>query len=310
MLGGLEPPLRRVAIKPLFQQGPSLGVRIVIAILLSVAFMALDHREQLLKPAREALSAVVHPVRVVASLPGDLGSMLSEQFRSRRALESELARLEDQQLRDAVRLQQLDALEVENIRLRELLDSSYQVGEAVLIAELVRVEMDPTTHLVEVDKGTLSGVYAGQAVLDANGVVGQVDRAGPFSATVRLISDASHAIPVQVNRNGVRTVAVGNGNLERLELTGLPNSTDIREGDLLVTSGLGGRFPAGYPVARVSEVEIDPGRPFASVSAEPTGAIDRLQEVLLVRRDPDGPSVAGTDEPGDAEQGRSKDPRS
>ncbi len=260
--------------------------------------MTFDHRERLLEPMREALSAAVHPVRMVASLPATLSDMVAHQFRSRRELMSEIEQLEDQQLLNEVRLQKLDSLEIENIRLRELLDSSYEVTESVLIAELVGVDLDPNTHLIEIDKGTLSGVYPGQAVLDANGVVGQVDRAGPFSATVRLVSDASHAIPVQVNRNGVRSVAIGTGNLHQLEITGLPNNTDIREGDLLVTSGLGGRFPPGYPVARVARVKTNPGLPFATVLAAPAGAIDRIQEVLLVRRDPEGPRLAGSsDEP-------------
>jgi rod shape-determining protein MreC len=256
--------------------------------------MTLDHREQLLQPARQALSALVHPVRMVASLPATLGEMVAYQFRSRRELMAEIERLRAQRLLNEVRLQKLDALEVENIRLRELLDSSYEVSESVLISELVGVELSANSHLIEIDKGSMSGVYPGQPVLDADGVVGQVDHVGPFSATVRLISDASHAIPVQVNRNGVRSVAIGTGNLHQLDITGLPNNTDIRVGDLLVTSGLGGRFPPGYPVARVSSVTTNPGLPFATVLAEPTGNIDRIQEVLLVRRDPQGPRLAGS----------------
>lgn len=268
-------------------------------ILVSVVLMSIDHRKDLVEPLRGTLSATVHPVRMAASLPGDITDMLGRQLQGRRQLMAEIDRLRDQQLLNEARLQKLDSLEVENIRLRELLDSSYQVDESVLIAELMRVDMDPYTHIIEVDKGSRSGVRDGQAVLDANGIIGQVDRSSPFSSTVRLITDASHAIPVQINRSGVRSVAVGTGNLQRLEITGLPNSTDIREGDLLISSGLGGRFPAGYPVARVSQVRFDPGEPFATVSAHPTGAIDRIQEVLLVRRDPEGQRIAGgSDESG------------
>ncbi len=263
--------------------------------LVSLALMALDHRHDVLQPARYALSAVVYPVQMAADLPAELGQFFSREFRGRRELLAEIERLRDQNMFNQARLLKLDALEEENIRLRELLDSAYEVGEAVLIAELMRVDLDPTTHLVRVDKGATDGLYAGQPVLDAGGIVGQVNEVGPFTATVRLISDPSHAIPVQVNRNGVRAVAVGTGDLSSLTLKNLPNNTDIRRGDLLVTSGLGGRFPPGYPVGRVARVNTDPGEAFARVDVRPAAALNRLQEVLLVRRDGDVQRFAGGD---------------
>lgn len=255
--------------------------------LLSVVLMTLDHRQNMLEPLRQTLSAAVHPVRLAASLPVELTGLATDQLTSRRELTEENARLRNQQLLYEARLQRLDALEVENIRLRELLDSAYELEEPVLIAELVAVDLDPYTHLIQIDKGTRDGVYRGQPVIDAGGIIGQVDEAGPFSATVRLISDPSHAIPVQVNRNGLRSIAVGNGNLQSLELTSLPNNADIREGDLLVTSGLGGRFPPGYPVGRIRAVHTDPGQAFADVQVTPSGALNRIQEVLLIRRGAD-----------------------
>lgn len=261
--------------------------------LVSVALMTLDDRQGLMQPLRYALTTVVYPVHVAAEIPAEIGRFFASEFRSRRALISEIEQLQDKLLLSRARLQKLDALEVENIRLRKLLDSSYEVGESVLIAELMRVDLDPHTHLVRIDKGARDGLFAGQPVLDANGVVGQVDTVGPFTATVRLISDPSHAIPVQVSRNGVRAVAVGTGDLSSLKLTNIPNNTDIREGDLLLTSGLGGRFPSGYPVGRVSAVTRKPGRPFAEVKVNPAASLDRLQEVLLVRRDGEVPQLAG-----------------
>ncbi|MGD8429392.1 MAG: rod shape-determining protein MreC [Ectothiorhodospiraceae bacterium] len=281
----------------MFSQGPSVTARVVLAALVSLVLMTVDHRDQLLQPVRYTLSAAVYPIRVAANFPAEFGGAISRQFSSRRELMEENARLRAQQLLYEARLQKLDALEVENIRLRGLLDSAYEVGESVLIAELLRVDLDPYTHLIQIDKGASDQVYRGQPVLDANGVVGQVDRVGPFTATVRLITDPSHGLPVQVNRNGVRAIAVGTGNLHRLDLSSLPNNTDIRAGDLLVTSGLGGRFPAGYPVARVDKVNTDPGRAFARVSATPTGALDRLQEVLLVRREDDSLRLASPEDP-------------
>jgi len=269
---------------------------LILAITVSLVLMIVDQRDEILAPARQTISAAVHPVRLVADLPSEIGRFLSREFRSRRELLSEIERLKDQQLLNDARLQKLDSLEVENIRLRELLGSSYEVGQPVLIAELMKVDLDPTTHLIQIDKGAGDGVYSGQPVLDANGVIGQVDEVGAFTANVRLITDPSHAIPVQINRNGIRTVAMGTGDLHRLELSSLPKNTDIKVGDLLVTSGLGGRFPPGYPVARVSSIDTSPGRPFARVSAKPAGALDRIQEVLLVRgRDSDTPRIAGPD---------------
>lgn len=264
----------------------------VLLVFVSALLMTLDHRQQLLEPVRQGLAAAVYPIRLAANLPSEVGDFVNRQLESRRDLRETNARLRSQVLLYQARLQKLDALEVENIRLRQLLDSSYEVGESVVIAEQLRVDLDPYTHLIQIDKGATEGVFLGQPVLDANGVIGQVDRIGPLSATVRLVTDPSHAIPVQVNRNGVRTVAMGTGNLRRLELTSLPNNTDIVAGDLLVTSGLGGRFPSGYPVARVTSVKVDPGREFAQVTAVPTGALDRTQEVLLIRRASDGLRLA------------------
>ena len=180
------------------------------------------------------------------------------------------------------RLQRLDALEVENIRLRSLLDSSYELERPVVIAELTAVDLDPFNHLIQINKGLRDSITAGQPVIDANGVIGQVETVSPFTATVRLISDPSHGIPVQVNRNGLRSVAFGTGRTDTLTINSLPNNAGIEVGDLLVTSGLGGRFPAGYPVGEVRNITIDEGRAFSSISVKPLGALGRVEEVLLI----------------------------
>ncbi|MCU7855476.1 MAG: rod shape-determining protein MreC, partial [Candidatus Thiodiazotropha sp. (ex Lucinoma borealis)] len=190
--------------------------------------------------------------------------------------------LHDENLQLRARLQKFEALEAENMRLRGLLDSSFKVGDRVLIAELIAVEQDPFRQQVLISKGETSGLFEGQPVLDANAVVGQVTHINPFSASVLLITDAAHALPVQVNRNGLRTIALGTGLINRLELPHLPNNADIKVGDLLITSGLGGGFPPGYPVAEVIEVRREPGQPFASVIAQTTAHLDRIREVLLV----------------------------
>lgn len=254
----------------------------MVAGLLSISLMVLDHRYNTLESLRSTLSVVLYPVQYLASLPASLGELASESFTSRNKLESERARLHAENLELRGRLQKFEALEAENMRLRGLLDSSFKVGDRVLIAELIAVEQDPFRQVVLINKGKTSGLYEGQPVLDANAVVGQVTHINPFTASVLLITDATHALPVQVNRNGLRTIALGTGLINQLELPHLPNNADIEVGDLLTTSGLGGRFPPGYPVAQVVAVKHEPGRPFASVIAETTAQLDRLREVLLV----------------------------
>ncbi len=250
--------------------------------LASITLMTVDHRQHHLEAVRAALSAALFPLQYLVNLPTEAGGWLAEGFNTRMGLLRENAALREQQLLLRARLQKFAALQAENARLRKLLESSSKVGERVLIAELLAVDLDPNKHQVLINKGGRQGVYVGQPVLDAAGVMGQILHTGPVSSTAILITDPNHALPVQVNRNGLRAIAVGTGSLNRLELPHLPNNVDIRVGDLLITSGLGGRFPPDYPVAVVSEVLQDPGSPFAAVAATPTARLDRSREVLLV----------------------------
>ena len=244
--------------------------------------MVLDHRYNHLESLRSALSVLLYPIQYLASLPLLLSESASEAIISRSQLEEQRDNFHQENLQLRARLQKFEALEAENMRLRGLLDSSFKVGDRVLIAELIAVEQDPFRQQVLINKGKSSGLFEGQPVLDANAVVGQVTHITPFSASVLLITDAAHALPVQVNRNGLRTIALGTGLINRLELPHLPNNADIQVGDLLITSGLGGGFPPGYPVAEVIEVRREPGQPFASVIAQTTAHLDRIREVLLV----------------------------
>lgn len=276
------PPLEYPAIKPLFVHGPSPSFRALLAAALSIGLILADHRYHHLDALRSTLSVVVYPLHYLASLP----SMLTRQVEGRMAEAEELRERNRLLRRDNLvlkaRLQQFEALEAENMRLRDLLGSSFKIGDRVLIAELLSVDLDPYRQQVLVNRGTASGVFVGQPVLDANAVMGQVVRTNPLSATVLLITDPSHGLPVQINRNGLRTVAQGTGFINRLELPHLPKNADVQVGDLLVTSGLGGHFPPGYPVARVIDVGQELGKPFATVIAEPTASLDRSREVLLV----------------------------
>jgi rod shape-determining protein MreC len=241
-----------------------------------------DHRNHHLDLLRSTLSVVVYPLHYLASLPDSLGRALEGRLAQEQELRETNESLRRGNLVLRARLQQMEALEAENMRLRDLLGSSFKIGDRVLIAELLAVDLDPYRQQVMINKGTSSGVFVGQPVLDANAVMGQVVRVNPLSSTVLMITDAAHALPVQVNRNGLRTVAAGTGIINRLELPHLPNNADVRVGDLLVTSGLGGHFPPGYPVARVAEVRREPGNPFATVVAAPNARLDRTREVLLV----------------------------
>lgn len=249
--------------------------------------MALDHRQQHLDSLRSSLSFLLYPVYQLSDLPRSSGEWLAEGFSTRRELQEENANLRAEHLLLEAQLQKLDTLQLENFRLRELLDSSVRVGERVLIAEILSVDLNPFNRQIVINKGSRQNVYPGQPLLDADGVMGQVISVSWLTSNAMIISDPSHAIPVTVNRNGLRAIAIGTGATNTLDLPHIPNNADIRVGDLLITSGLGGRFPPNYPVGTVTEVTVDSSAPFARVRAEPTAKLDRSREVLLVwHKDP------------------------
>jgi len=272
---------------------------VVAAVLLSIVLMAVDHRYKHLESVRAGLAIVTYPLYLLADLPNTASNWLGEVFATRERLLTENTRLHRENLELRVQLQKYDTVEAENRRLRNLLGSSIKVGDRVLIAELSSVDLDPYKQQIVINKGRTSGVYEGQAVVDAQGIMGQVTHVNPFTATVLLIADNRHALPVQVLRSGLRSIAVGTGLPDQLDLPYLPNDADIQPGDLLVSSGLGGRFPPGYPVAEVSSVQRPPEQPFAQVTARPLAHLDRSREVLLVWPVPEvrvgGDSPAATD---------------
>ncbi len=265
--------------------------------------MVMDHRQQHMENVRSVLTTAIYPIQYVINLPAGIGEWLTDSLSSRQTLLDQNNRLRSQQFLYDTQLQKLDALAAENMRLRALLDSSIKVNDRVLIAELLSVDMRPFSQQLVISKGSRNGVYRGQPILDASGILGQVMHVSPFNSTAMLITDPSHALPVQVNRSGQRAIAMGTGESNRLELPHLPNNADIEVGDLLVTSGLGGRFPPGYPAARVTVVTRNPGQPFAEVQAEPTGKLESAREVLLVWNNPpesaDKDRAAITDENGE-----------
>ncbi len=244
--------------------------------------MTLDHRQQHLKTLREGLSLLVAPIEFLVDLPGGIGRLVSDSLSSRQQLMEKNARLHSQNMLMQARSLKNADLESENRRLRELLGSSVKVADRVLIAEIYKVDLDPYKHLIRINKTTRHGVYIDQPLLDAYGIMGQVIETMPTYATVRLITDPGHSIPIQISRNGLRTIATGSGKINQIDLPYLPNNTDIQVGDLLVTSGLGGVYPPGYPVAHVTEIERAPELEFARIKAEPYAQLNRSREVLLV----------------------------
>lgn len=257
-------------------------MRMLIALGLAFALIFADLHYRKLDSLRSGLAVSLYPLQVLAAFPARLGRDLEHQLASKAQLRADNDRLHRENLTLRARLQRFASLESENERLRNLLGSAFKVGERVLIAELLQVDLNPYRHQVLVDKGELSGVFVGQPVLDADAVMGQVVLTNPLTSTVLLITDARHSLPVKINRNGLRSIAVGSGLIDQLNLLHVPKKADIQVGDLLVTSGLGGTYPPGYPVARVTEVRLEPGQRFATVIAEPTARLDRSHEVLMV----------------------------
>jgi rod shape-determining protein MreC len=257
-------------------------------LLVSIVLMMLDHRHDHMEKLRGALSVVVYPLQYMANVPFKIGGWAYEALVARRVLLEENARLRQQNMYLKTHSQKFAALERENVRLRQLLDASRESGEHALVADVVAVGREGSSREVVLDKGSQHGVYLGQPIIDANGIVGQVIHVTPISCTGMMITDSSHAIPVQVNRNGLRAIANGTGTSDELQLAYVPFNADVKKGDLLVSSGLDGRFPAGYPVGEIARVQNEPGGSYATIIARPSGQFSNPQELLLVwpARDP------------------------
>ncbi|WP_270668494.1 MULTISPECIES: rod shape-determining protein MreC [unclassified Aeromonas] len=272
-------------MKPIFGRGPSLQLRLFLAVIISVAAIVADSRFGVFSHVRVYLSSLVSPLQYIANAPGTLLDTMSTQVQTRADLIEQTKQQEQQLFTLRSRLLKMDQLEHENQRLRELLGSPVHKESRKMVAELLSVDSDPFSHQVLINKGALDGVYNGQPVINDQGVVGQVLHVGSTTSRVLLITDSSHGIPVRVLRNDWRAIASGSGELDKLVLRNLPRNTDVQVGDLLVTSGLGGRFPEGYPVATVTRSDYVEGKPFAQIEAKPLVALDRLRYLLLLWTD-------------------------
>ena len=271
-------------MQSLFIRGPSVTFRMVVLVVASFALMTVDHRWHSLEFVRGALSSVIYPLQYTIDLPIRLFYWTDERLSSQQILLEKNREFEVRHLENRVQLQKLDIIEKENDRLRKLLGATPKTTERLLISEIINVDLDPYKQLILLNKGSNSDVYQGQPIIDALGVMGQVIHVGPMSSTAMLITDASHAIPVQINRTGLRAIAYGSGKIDQLNLRYLTHNVDIKVGDLLVTSGLGETFPANFPVAIISKVERPAGEPFAHIEARPHAQLDKSREVLLVWR--------------------------
>lgn len=284
-------------MQTLFLQGPSVTLRALILVIASIVLMTVDHRWRQMEIVRNTLSTLLYPLQYTIDLPIRLFYWADITLSTHQALLDENRRLEELYLQNRIRLQKMDILERENLRLRELLSATPKTGEKILIAEIINVDIDPYRQLVIINKGSNDGVYISQPVIDAQGVMGQTIHVSANSSTVMLITDASHALPVQIDRNGLRANAFGTGKIDHLDIPYIAQNADIRIGDTLITSGLGGHFPANYPVAVVSRIERSPDEAFARIKAEPLALLDRSREVVLVWHNPPQPPLSDDVQP-------------
>jgi rod shape-determining protein MreC len=279
-------------VSPLFPKGLSIQVKASLFILLSLALMFVDQHFSVLRPLRVGLQTLSWPVEALAQVPQGL-NRLAYNLASRSAILRQNEALQRENLLLSMRLQKLVALEAENRRIRSLLQSARRLDERMLIAEIVATSPDPYRHYLKLNKGSVDGVFIGQALIDAHGIMGQITEVYPLTSVALLITDPNHGIPVEIARNGLRTIAHGEGG-GSLSLPYLPSNADIKSGDQLVSSGLGGRFPAGYPVGTVTAISHQAGEHFLSISATPAAHMDRGREVLLVWQAAEPPALSST----------------
>lgn len=269
-------------MNPIFNQGISPAQRLILVLICSAALIFFDHKMASFETARGYLQSLVSPLQYIANTPKLLMTWGSANLITRQQLMTENDQLREQQLFFHEQTMELDIVRQENERLRLLLASPVRGETKKVFAEILSVDSDPYSLQVVINRGANDGVVEGQPVIDEKGVVGQILHVGASSSRVLLISDISHAVPVRVKRNGLRLIASGSGRVDRLVHNFVTKSDDVKVGDLLVTSGLGGKYPEGYPVSRVTSVRADESREFARIYSQPVAEIDRLRYMLLL----------------------------
>ena len=259
-------------------------LRLLTYLALSVALLVLDHRGGWLAQIRAQANVVVQPLWWLAGLPARLGDSVRDDAVTCARLSEDNRRLRNALLVSGARQARLQVAAAENERLRGLLGAAERGGLDVQLAPILDIDLDPTRQRLILDAGSGNGVRLGQSVIDAGGLVGQIIEVTPTTATVLLITDPDHAVPVLVGRNGVRLVAYGRGRSDELELSNIPLSADVKVGDAIITSGLGGRFPPGFPVGTVASLHPDDSRAFLVAALKPAAQLDRGRDVLLLRQ--------------------------
>ena len=273
-------------IKPIFNKGPTLASRLLLPALLAVTLIATGYwyPENVRAIRGQLIDKAAHPLFVLTSLPGEVRSWFSDHVISRDTLQDRNLALEHENLILQRKVLQTASLMAENARLHELLNSTEILEDAVLVAELLGISPDPLRQEILLRRGSNHGIFEGQPVLDAYGLVGSVTEVTSETTRVLLITDSTNAVPVQVNRNGVRGIAEGTGRPDELYIRNLVPTTDIHEGDLIISSGLGGRYPLGYPVGNVIRIEYDGADSFLRVVIRPTARLDQSRQFLLLYR--------------------------
>jgi rod shape-determining protein MreC len=277
--------------RPIYGRGPSPGLRFTVYALLSLVLMYLDQRARWSERLRYGLQSAAYPVQVAVNSPAAAWHWLTGSLATRNTLRSQNLQLHTEVQSLQLELLRLRALEQENAQLRELHRTLPPLVRKWLVAEVIGVDSGTLRQRLIINKGLQDGVHVNQPVVDGSGVMGQVAHVGPWSSEVILITDPEHALPVQITRTGLRTIAVGSGNADELLLTYLAANSDVKSGDELVSSGLGGVFPAGYPVGRITGVRREPNQLLAQVRATPRAGIDRAREVMLIEFDPANPAA-------------------
>ncbi|WP_425480845.1 rod shape-determining protein MreC [Montanilutibacter psychrotolerans] len=267
-------------------------LRLMAYLAFAVVLIVLDHRGGWVNRTRQQASLLVQPLWTVAGWPGRVAGKLYEDAGTMAQLTEENRRLRTEALVNQARMARLQTVASDNARLRGLLDAAQRGRLDAQLAPILDIDLDPTSQRLVLDAGRRNGVLAGQSVIDAGGLVGQVIQVQPTHATVLLLTDPAHAVPVAVVRNGVRLVAYGRGRSDSLALESVPLSSDVKVGDVLVTSGLGGRFPPGFPVGTVTALRPDESRAFLVGDVRPAAQFDRGRDVLLLRSAPQTPPVA------------------
>jgi rod shape-determining protein MreC len=256
-----------------------------VVFFISITMMLVDSKTTWLNAPRNILSVALSPIQGLASIPSTIGRYFTSTLTAEPDLKIAYDNLRNEYFRLKSESLLLRTLQEENQDLRALLDASERLKEKITLAELMDVNLDRNNHRVSVGQGIRDGVYIGQAVIDDQGVIGQVTEVMPLNSIIVLITDPGHALPVQIERNGLRTVVHGTGSVSLLRVPFLNQNSDILIGDILISSGMGGRFPNGYPVAIVTDVEVIEDEAFIRVAAEPIAKLDRSNHVLLLSRE-------------------------